>query len=108
MFPRGQAAGRVAGRPRGRSALTPKGLLTFARGRGDRSRVRGVSGAVDAGIGLLIGDREGHEVTGVCGRALFFAAGTVAGPWMTGRRPGVIAALPRPAHRLAGAAWKAV
>ena len=40
----------------------------------------GASGAVDAGIGLLIGDGEGHEVTGVCGRALFFAAGAVAGP----------------------------
>ena len=60
--------------------------------------------AVDAGMGLLIGDREGHEVTGVCGRVLFFAAGTLAGAWLTGRRPGVIAALPRPAHQLTGAA----
>ena len=57
-----------------------------------------------AGIGLLRRDREGHEVTGVCGRALCLAAGTLAGAWMTGRRPGVIAALPRPAHQLTGAA----
>ncbi len=67
----------------------------------------GGSGAVGAGIALLPDGGEGHEVTGVCGRALLLAARAVAGPWMTGRRPGVIAALPRPAHRLAGAAWKA-
>ena len=60
--------------------------------------------AVDAGIGPLIDGGEGHEVTGVCGRALCFAGETLPGAWMTGRRPGVIAALSRPAHQLAGAA----
>ena len=57
-------------------------------------------------MGLLIGGGEGHVVTGVCGRALCFAGGAVPGAWMTGRRPGAIDALPRPAHRLAGAAWE--
>ncbi len=75
------------------------------RGRGENAE-GDLRCVVDAGMGLLIGDREGHEVTGVCGRALLLAAGAVAGPWMTGRRPGVIHALPRPAHRLTGAACR--
>ena len=44
-------------------------------------------------MGLLPRGGEGHEVTGVCGRALSFTGGTLPGTWMTGRRPGVIAAL---------------
>ena len=50
-------------------------------------------GAARAGMGLLPRGGEGHEVTGVCGRALCFAGGTLPGAWMTGRRPGVIHAL---------------
>ena len=60
--------------------------------------------AVGAGMGPLPDDGGGHEVTGVCGRVLCFAGETLPGTWMTGRRPGVIAALPRPAHQLTGAA----
>ena len=66
----------------------------------------GLSGAVGPGMGLVADGGEGHVVTGVCGRALLLAAGTVAGAWVTGRRPGMIHALPRPAHQPTGAAYE--
>ena len=89
IHPPGQAAGMVAGRSRDQAALTPG--PSPARGRGGSSKGVGLPGAAPAGMELLRRDGEGHVVAGVCGRALIFAAGALAGrgaPWaMTGGCP---------------------
>ena len=58
----------------------------LSRGAGAGGTVKGedLRGAVGAGIALLPRGGEGHEVTGACGRALFFAGGALPGrgaPW---------------------------